>query len=128
MFRWRAREEFFTPANRTENRPTSFPGIAAPLNAWYQTPPGADPSGVDSSAPAAQIDVDNIEDALEELDEESAAAETEAEVEASDEAAAAAPASEDGGSGLAWVLPVVLGVAAVGGAGFWLMKRRSAAP
>ncbi len=148
------REEFFTPAERTVDRPSDFLGIAGPLNAWYQTPPGAVPTETAGTAPEAQVDVEAIEDALDEIAEQDAAAEAEAEsaepgpaetladeaeavqAEVSDEAPAvesevaeaASVGGDDDSSGLAWVVPVVIVLAAAGGAGFWLIKRRSAAP
>ena len=171
-------EVFFTPAERTVDRPTDFLGIAEPLNAWYQTPPG-EPAG-DVPADEVEVDVEALEDELEVLAEQEAAAEAAADGtvpdetlplepgddaatsgaaqsglvdepaddgDAVDEAAAgaddddeaasepeavdAAPASggadDDDGAGLGWVVPVAILVAAAGGLGFWLTKRRSAA-
>jgi hypothetical protein len=177
------REVFFTPAERTVDRPSDFMGIAEPLNVWYQTPPGESPADVSAGeVDEVQVDVEALEDELEVLAEAEAAAagtvpdETlplepgddaatsgaaesgmvddsaddgddgddgdtddgdEVAVAAADaaaepEAVDAAPAGggvedDDDGSGLGWVVPVAIALAAAGGLGFWLTKRRSVA-
>ncbi len=103
------REEFFTETERSGDRPTSFPGIAAPLQAWYATPPGAE-APVELAEGEGEIQLDMIEDAME-------SGEGSAPEGALDELDA-----EDGSS-LGWVAPVVaLAAAAIGGG--WLMTRR----
>jgi hypothetical protein len=157
-------EVFFTPADRTVDRPSDFLGIAGPLNAWYQTPPGGEPPATDEPAEDVQIDVEAMETELEALAEEEAEAEaTEATVpeptviaapatDGVDAAAAAEPVgtaepeaaaepgaaaepesgviadagSDDDSSGLGWVVPVAIVLAAAVGLGIWLAKRRSA--
>ena len=114
------REEFFTPADRTVDRPESFMGIADPLNAWYQTPPGE--VGVDlptdSGLDEVEIDVEAMETELEALAQESATTTTSAPEESM------TAAGDDGDdSGLTWVIPVLIVVAAAAGAGIWLRGR-----
>ncbi len=113
------REEFFTPAERTVDRPSSFVGIADPLNEWYQTPPGG---GVETSAENnvddVEIDVEAMETELEALAEGAATSTTTAE-------AAPAPGGGDDDGGLTWVLPVVIVVGAAAGSGIWLARRRT---
>ncbi len=136
------REVFFTPADRTVDRPTDFLAIAEPLNAWYQAPPGADVPAADESPDDVQIDVEAVEAELEALAEEPAtttepdtetapgadeAADEPAEATGEPEAAVGDVTGDDDGSGLAWVVPLAIVVAAAGGIGFWLMRRRSAA-
>lgn len=117
------REEFFTPAERTVDRPSSFMGIADPLNAWYQTPPGSSTDGAPSNdVDDVEIDVEAMETELEALAE--AAPTTTTVVEA---APAPLAAGDDDDSGLTWVLPVVVVLAAAAGGGIWLMGRRKTA-
>lgn len=110
------REEFFTPTERSGDRPTSFPEMAAPLQAWYSTPPGGE-APADLTEGDAEIQMDMIEEAIE-SGEATAAEETLGE-EAQGEAD-----SEDGGS-LGWVAPAVALVAAALGVGWFLARRRS---
>ena len=124
------REVFFTPADRTVDRPTDFAAIAVPLNAWYQTPPGGE--APDAAVEEVDVDVEALESELEAIAEQEAAEE-----EAAQEAAAAAETSEtaetlavaditdDDGSGLAWVVPAAIVVAAAAAMGTWLLRRRS---
>lgn len=117
------REEFFTPTERSGDRPSSFPGIAEPLNAWYTTPAdGSEPVNADDAENEVDVDVDLIEDALDELEEGEDAAD-----EVGDDAAALAADDEgdDGGGNL--VAPIAIAVAAVGGAGALIVNRRRAA-
>lgn len=122
------KEEFFTPTERSGDKPTSFPGIAQPLNVWYTTPAdGSAPS--EAAAEAAEemdVDVEMIEDALEELNEDEAAddaADATAEaLDATDEAAVGDLDADDG-SALSWVAPLALVVALLGGAGFYMTRR-----
>jgi hypothetical protein len=111
------REEFFTPAERSGDRPSSFPEMAAPLQAWYATPPGAD-APVGMSEGDAEIQMDMIEDAIDSGEATAADMVTDTEALGDDE-------SGDGGS-LGWVAPVVALVAAVIGAAWLLARRRSA--
>ena len=154
---------FFTEAERTVGRPTSFQGITAPLQAWYTTPPGADaPVETDLAEGEAEIDLDMIEDAMdtggasiegegsirgetddagetameEAMEEEPEAVDTadvdtdaSADADSADETeTAAAPGDDDadgdGGSN-SWVAPVVLAIAAIAGAGFFMSRRNS---
>ncbi len=147
------KEEFFTPTERSVDRPSSFPGIAAPLNAWYTTPAdGSEPVNADDAAGADEdvdIDVDLIEEELAKLEEGEAAdseaatdANAEAEVAESegaegeaaegedDGAAEAALVSDDadgdgddGGGGTTWVAPVGVALAAAVGAGVYFRRR-----
>jgi hypothetical protein len=115
------REVFFTPAERTVDRPSDFFGIAGPLNAWYQTPPAADApaaEAADTPADEVEIDVEALETELEALAQEAADEE---------EAAGEADGEPDGGSGLTWVLPVAIVVVAGAGVGIWLARRRESA-
>ncbi len=106
------REEFFTPAERTGDRPSTFPGIAAPLQAWYSTPPGAETS-VDLAEGEGEVQMDLIEDAMEEGI--ATAAPEEALVDES--------AESDGGLG--WVAPAAAAVAVALGGGWLLARRRN---
>lgn len=128
------REEFFTPTERSGDRPTSFPGIAEPLNEWYTTP-------ADGSAPVdadggdeVDVDVEMIDEALEELDEQEAAdesadsdsgAESVTAATAGDEAAAPA-GDDDGGGSTTWIAPVALLAVALAAGGLLLRRRLSA--
>ena len=117
------REEFFTPAERTVDRPSSFMGIADPLNAWYQTPPGSAAETVtDDIVDDVEIDVGAIEEELEAIAEAASTTTTVAEA-----APASVAADGDDGSGLTWVLPVVIVVAAAASGGIWLARRRATA-
>ncbi|MDJ0925721.1 MAG: hypothetical protein QNJ77_14290 [Acidimicrobiia bacterium] len=117
------REEFFTPAERTVDRPTSFMGIADPLNAWYQTPPGANgaETPTEASIDEVEIDVEGMETELEALAEEAAT------TTAVQQAAPVPAASDDDDSGLTWVLPVAIVVAVASAGGIWLARRRTTA-
>lgn len=44
-------ETFFTPVDRVENRVESFPAIAGPLAAWYETPPAAADAEAEAAVP-----------------------------------------------------------------------------
>ena len=114
-----ATEEFFTPTERAVDRPTSFPGIAAPLQEWYSTPAdGSTQAGLDDGA--GEVDTELVEEALEEL------AETDAEP-TDEELALADGGAETGGSSTTWIAPAAVGVAALLGAGLYLGRRRQAA-
>ena len=110
------KEEFFTPTERSVDRPTSFPGIAAPLNEWYTTP-------ADGSAPVdvaggdeVDVDVDLIEDELAKLDEDG---------EPAADQQAATDSAEDSGGGLSttWIAPAVAAVAAIAGGVLYTRRR-----
>lgn len=144
-------EEFFTLAERTVDRPESFPEIAVPLNAWYSTPAGAE-STDGSDAESIEIDVEAMEAELEAIaaEEEAAAASEEAtesaqsesptesatpqptaspsaEPDESESESAAAPANDsDDGTNLSWVAPVAIGLVAAIGLGFFFYRRRAA--
>ncbi len=120
------REEFFTPTERSGDRPSSFPEMAAPLQAWYSTPPGAE-APADLTEGDAEIQMDMIEDAIESGEAtavEGASAEEAVDDQAVDDQAAGENESEEGGS-LGWVAPAVALVAAALGAGWFLARRRS---
>lgn len=130
------REEFFTPAERTGDRPSSFPGIAAPLQAWYSTPPGEE-APADLAEGDAEIQMEMIEEAIEEgvgsapegaFDEtsegESAADDAGSDVTDADDTGTDETATDDGGS-LGWVAPAVAVVAVALGAGWVLARRRN---
>lgn len=137
------REEFFTPAERTGDRPSSFPGIAAPLQAWYSTPPGEEAPG-ELAEGDAEIQMEMIEEAMEEgvgsapeeaLEEspssgEEAAADgdgtegTGSDDTGTEDAGTDDAATDDGGS-LGWVAPAVAAVAVALGAGWVLARRRN---
>ena len=114
-------EIFFTETERSGDRPTSFPAIAAPLNAWYSTAPGEEPAA--AAEGEAEIDMDMIDEAMESGvasvgDDESG--------EEGDEAAVADSDGEDDGGGLGTIaLPVVVVAAALAG---FLIYRRSQRP
>ncbi len=113
-------EIFFTETERSGDRPSSFPEIAAPLNAWYSTAPGEEPTTVTDGE--AEIDMDLIDEAME-SGEASLGGEGSS---GGDEAAVVDVDGEDDGGGLgAIALPVV--VIAAGLAGF-LIYRRSQRP
>ena len=103
------REEFFTPAERTGDRPSSFPGIAAPLQAWYSTPPGEEVA-TDLAEGDAEIQMDMIEEAME-------SGEGSAPEGALGDGTGDGSDSADGGS-LGWVAPVVALAAVAVGAGW----------
>jgi hypothetical protein len=116
------REEFFTPAERTVDRPSDFLGIAPPLNEWYQTPPGDAPgTSTDNGVDDVEIDVEGMETELENLAEQAATTTT------VPEAAPPPPAPSDD-PGLTWVLPIAIVAAAGASVGIWLRRRRTTAP
>jgi len=86
-------ELFFTETSRAGERPTSFIEIGPPLQAWYTTPPGGEPSG-ELADGEAEVDLDLLDEAMESgagalaegVDEDVAMAETEDEAMAADEA------------------------------------------
>ncbi|NNC81439.1 MAG: hypothetical protein HKN94_14950 [Acidimicrobiales bacterium] len=57
-------ELFFTDAERTGDRPSSFQEIEKPLRAWYTTPPGGEPTG-ELVEGDAEVDLDLIGEAME---------------------------------------------------------------
>ena len=134
------REEFFTPADRTVDRPSSFLEISEPLNTWYQTPPGATtPLPVDRDE-GVDVDVEIVESELERMAEEAAAEQDEAPIGLADEGGdvagsepgdevsevakpVATEGSDDDQSGGSWILPVALVSVAVG-AGVVMYWRR----
>ncbi|MGH1491616.1 MAG: hypothetical protein ACRBK7_19850 [Acidimicrobiales bacterium] len=129
------REEFFTPTERSGDKPTSFPGIAGPLNKWYTTP--ADGSAPTEAAAAEEVDVnvDMIEDALEEIDEqeagdsdvqETADSETAVSEIGDEEAVGDLDGDPDDDSSLGLVAPIAVLIALVGGAAFYTTRRRGA--
>ena len=113
------REEFFTPAERTGDRPASFPGIAAPLQAWYSTPPGEDVAA-DLAEGEGEIEMEMIEEAI---DEGIGSAPEEALEDSTPEAALGESTSDQDGS-LGWVAPVAAVVAVAAGAAWVLARRR----
>jgi hypothetical protein len=128
-------EEFFTPTERAVDRPTSFPGIAEPLDEWYTTP--ADGSEPVNASPVAgegvEVDEELIEQELAKLDEEAA---TEAEAEADDtaetvstepEEEAAPETDSESGSSLTWLAPLAIVVAAGAGGALAFRRRRGTA-
>ncbi len=115
------REEFFTPTERSGDRPTSFPGIAAPLQAWYSTPPGAEGPG-ELAEGDGEIEMEMIEEAI---DEGVGSAPEGALDEGDSEDAAGAADTDDGGS-LGWVAPTAAAVAVALGAAWILARRRQA--
>ncbi len=108
------REEFFTETERSGDRPTSFPGIAPPLQAWYATPPGAE-APTDLAEGDAEMQLDMIEEAME--DGEGSAPE-----------GAFGETDSDEGAGLGWVAPVVALLAAAVAGGWLFSRRRSDEP
>ncbi len=108
------REEFFTSTERSGDRPTSFPGIAAPLQAWYATPPGAE-APTELAEGDAEMQLDMIEEAME-SGEGSAPEGAFGDTESADD------------SSLGWVAPAVALVAAVMAGGWLLARRRSGEP
>ena len=140
-------EIFFTETERSGDRPSSFAEIAAPLQAWYTTPPGAD-APTELAEGEAEIDEELIGESLESgearLDTDDAASESDEAVESdaavesdpasesdeaveSDAALGADEAQDDGGS-TTWVAPVVIGgVAAAVAAAFVVRRRRAVA-
>lgn len=121
------REEFGTPADRTVDRPSGFTEFAAPLNAWWNTPPGEEPAAP-SDGEEITVDIEAAEEALEELAEQELAATstTAATIESNSDASSALPGTgdTDDGGGAGWVIPAVLGVVLIG-AGAVFMRRRS---
>ncbi len=55
-------EIFFTDTERSGDRPSSFLEITEPLQVWYSTPPGGEPTG---DASGVGIDLDLVEEAME---------------------------------------------------------------
>lgn len=122
------REEFFTPAERTGDRPSSFPGIAAPLQAWYSTPPGEEVS-VDLAEGEGEIEMEMIEEAIEEGagSAPAEALEDGTSEEALDDSTADEALGEnttDADGSLGWVAPAAAAVAVVLGAAWVLTRRR----
>ncbi len=145
-------EEFGTPAERTVDRPNGFLEFAAPLNAWWTTPPGGEP--VDTGEEVT-IDIDGAEEALEEIAAQEAAEEAAAQAEEpietevagavetaddaleddaedsadegsdTEEVAAAPTDSSDGGGSATWVIPVALVVLLAGFVGFRTLSSKS---
>lgn len=113
------REEFFTPAERTGDRPSSFPGIAAPLQAWYSTPPGEETAG-DLAEGAGEIEMEMIEEAIEEG--VGSAPEEAFEESTPEEALDDAETGSDGSLG--WVAPAAAALAVTLGAAWVLIRRR----
>ncbi|MDH3293679.1 MAG: hypothetical protein OER95_05095 [Acidimicrobiia bacterium] len=110
------REIFFTDTERSGNRPTSFPAIAAPLNAWYSTPPGGEPA--EDAEGQAEIQLDMIDEAM-----ESGVASVEGSADGEESAGEIGETPAEDGSGLAGVaLPAVAAAAAA--AGFLVYRRR----
>jgi hypothetical protein len=126
------REEFFTPTERSGDKPDSFPAIAEPLNEWYTTP--ADGSEQIPTGDDAEVDVDEemIDEALEELDRAEAGDEVGTQTDATQadaQAAASTGDPDDGGDGASttWIAPALVAIAAaVGGAAFMVLRRRTA--
>lgn len=145
-------EIFFTETERSGDRPSSFLEITEPLQVWYSTPPGGEPTG---DASEVGIDLDLVEEAMESgegqiseggsldgepqamAEEEAVIAEPEPEPTAAPEpdpsepaevAAAAEPGGGDGdGGATTWVAPVVVGAIALLGAGWFFASRRGGA-
>ena len=126
-------EIFFTDTERSGDRPSSFLEITEPLQAWYSTPPGGEPTG---DAGDVGVDLDLVEEAMESgegqisaggsLDgtdpvQEEAVAEDEPVVE---EAAAAEAVTTDNDGSTTWVAPAVVAMVAVLGAGWFFASRR----
>lgn len=114
------REEFFTPTERSGDKPTSFPGIADPLNEWYTTPADGSASANVADGDEVDVDVDLIEEELANLEDQD-----------NETVEAAQPAVDEGGgvegNGAApWIAPMALASAAVIGGGLYLRRRRSA--
>lgn len=135
-------ETFFTPAERTVDRPTSFPEIGRPLGIWYSTPPGEEPNTEALAAGEAQVDLDMIEEAMEDggatapdgaLDPAEATsgddtdADTGADAETdTNQQALTDDSTDDDGSSTGWVAPVVVALIAIIGAGLFLVRGRVA--
>lgn len=114
------REEFFTPTERSGDKPTSFPGIADPLNEWYTTPADGSASVNLADGEEVDVDVDLIEEELANL-----------EARDNDAVEEVQPAVDEGsggeGNGAApWIAPTALAGAAVIGGGLYMRRRRSA--
>ncbi|MGI9597371.1 MAG: hypothetical protein ACR2QK_14505 [Acidimicrobiales bacterium] len=136
------REEFFTPTERSGEKPTSFPAIAEPLNEWYSTAADGTVTAAADDGEDVDIDVEMVEEELAKLDADGTPPEPDGSDESEDagstgsaEDEAAAPAAldgstegGDGGSTTTWVAPLAVALAAVGGAGFYLNRRRSSEP
>ncbi|MGI9612369.1 MAG: hypothetical protein ACR2QO_05645 [Acidimicrobiales bacterium] len=138
-------EEFFTPAERAVDRPTSFPGIAEPLNVWYTSPAdGSEPVNAEP-APGEGVEVDEelIQEELaklEEAEEAAAAAATDEPDGATAEAGAAGvddgdvddevagvvgADSTDDDASLTWLAPVAIALAAGAGGALAFRRRRA---
>ncbi len=144
-------EIFFTDTERSGDRPSSFAEIAAPLQAWYSTPPGGEP--VELAEGEGEIDMELLEEAMEDGDAtapegaledtapegapedtaaetedaatEESAAETEDTATEDDNAEAALATADDGeGSGNGWVAPALIAVLVAAGGGFLALQRR----
>lgn len=136
-------EIFFTPAERTGDRPGSFAEIAAPLSVWYSTPPGGEP--VELAEGDAEVDMELLaeamddgvaqapEGALDDPTEETAADDNSTVDNSTDSSTDSEVALDDvdgdgdDGGGLGWVAPVVLAIVALGGGAYFLLQRRDAA-
>ena len=125
------REEFFTPTERSGDKPASFPAIAEPLNVWYTTPAdGSEPVSADDSE-AVDVDVDLIEDELANLEDQEAADDSPAqaaddEASAADAAASTVGSDGDGGGAATWIAPVAIAAAAAVGGALYLRRRQAA--
>jgi len=124
-------EIFFTETERSGDRPSNFMEISAPLNAWYSTPPGGEPTG-ETAAGEAEIDLDRIEEAMGSGEGEIAEGGSLRGDESTDKSATQAPsaatsavAADEGGSN-GWVAPVVIGAVVILGGGAFLARRRGA--
>lgn len=122
-------EVFFTETERSGDRPSSFTEIAAPLQAWYATPAGAEPA-TELAAGEGEIDLELLEEAVDSgvAEAPESALEDGSPSEGADEEVAAPVAADDsGGSSAQWVAPLVLIAVAVGGGLFWFGRRRETA-
>jgi hypothetical protein len=134
-------EIFFTEAERTGDRPTSFMEIAEPLTAWYSAPPGGE--RVELADGEGEVDMELLAEAMDEgvaqapegamgddTDEnstdENSTDENDTDQNETDEALGD-EADDDSGSGAGWVAPLVVVIAVALGGGYYLTQRRSAA-
>lgn len=122
------REEFFTPTERSGDKPTSFPAIAEPLNVWYTTPADGSVSADTGDAEDVDIDVELVEEELAKLADAEADADAGDASESEDEIAAGPVDGDEpeGGSSATWVAPIAVLVAAIGGALFYFRRRQTA--
>ncbi len=133
------REIFFTETERSGDRPSSFPAMAAPLQAWYSTPPGEEPAPVDDGGDeeAGEIQMDLIDEAMEsgeatdsrdgeEADDDEATADVsnDAGDGGDEEASAAGTADGDDGSSLGFVAPLLVTAAIAAGVVVFMVRRR----